>query len=78
LNPAKSLTSSSGSEIDEPDEQETLAFYDDQSDSRINLAGQAGRLIGLIEEACRTDLKEMDWNIEMVHGHVAVVLQDKV
>jgi hypothetical protein len=81
LNIAKSFTSSSGSEVDvhsEPEEQGTLSFYDDQSELRISLSEEADRLVGLIEDACRTDLKGMDWNIEMVHGHVAVVLQDKV
>ena len=81
LNPAKSFASSSVSEGDvhsESEEQDTLAFYDDQSELRINLTEEADRLVGLIQDVCRTNLKDMNWNIEMVHGHVAVVLQDKV
>lgn len=62
----------------ESEEQDILSFYDDQSGLCISLAEEADRLVGLIQEACRTDLKEMNWNIEMVHGHVAVVLRDKV
>jgi len=44
----------------------------------MTLSGEADRLVGLIGEACKMDLKEMDWNIEVVRGHVAVVLRDKV
>ena len=44
----------------------------------MSLAEEADRLVGLIQEACRMDLKGMNWNIEMVHGHVAIVLRDKV
>lgn len=62
----------------EPDEQETLSIYDDQSKLRKSLTEEAHRLVGLIEEACRTDMRKIDWNIEMVRGHVAVVLRDKV
>ncbi len=81
LNPAESFTSSLVSEVDvhsESEEQDTLSFYDDQSGLRINLTEEADRLVGLIQEVCKTNLKDMNWNIEMVHGHVAVVLQDKV
>lgn len=69
------------SEVDVPsdsEEQDTLSFYDDQSEPRINLTEEADRLVGLIQEVCRTNLKDMDWNIEKVHGHVAVVLRDQV
>lgn len=81
LNPAKYLASLAGNDIgvhSKFEEQETLSFYDEQSELPTSLAEEADRLVGLIEEACRTDLQEMDWNIEMVHGHVAVVLRDQV
>lgn len=69
------------SEVDshsDSEEQDTLSFYDDQSGLCMSLAEEADRLVGLIQEACRMDLKGMNWNIEMVHGHVAIVLRDKV